>query len=53
LTEGIAEATPSTGAEVDWLNNYHARVLDEVGPRLKEPDREWLTNATRAVKKRR
>jgi Xaa-Pro aminopeptidase len=42
-----------TGAEVDWLNNYHARVLDEVGPRLKEPDREWLANATRPLKKRR
>lgn len=49
----LVDTSLMTGAEVDWLNTYHARVLEEVGPRLKEPDREWLANATRAVKKRR
>ena len=37
-----------TQAEIDWLNAYHARVRDEVGPRLDEAARSWLIGATRA-----
>ena len=31
-----------TGAERDYVNAYHARVLDEIGPELDEDVREWL-----------
>jgi Xaa-Pro aminopeptidase len=31
--------------ERDWLNDYHARVLREVGPRLDPPARSWLEAA--------
>ncbi len=31
--------------ERDWLNAYHARVLAEVGPRVPEAARDWLTAA--------
>ena len=36
-------------AEVAWLNAYHARVREEVGPRLDAPTRAWLEAATRPV----
>ncbi len=29
-------------AEREWVDAYHARVLDEIGPLLDEPTREWL-----------
>ncbi len=38
-----------TQAERDWLNAYHRRVLDEVGPRLDGDDRAWLESACRAL----
>ncbi|MBN8649548.1 MAG: aminopeptidase P family protein [Caulobacterales bacterium] len=35
--------------EIDWLNNYHARVFREIGPYLDGANREWLLNATKAI----
>ncbi|HDR29558.1 aminopeptidase P family protein [Rhodovulum sp.] len=32
--------------ERDWLNAYHARVADLVGPELSQPARDWLAAAT-------
>jgi len=32
-------------SEVDWLNAYHARVLEKIGPKLSGSDREWLEQA--------
>ena len=29
-------------AELDWLNDYHARVLELIGPQLQGDDRTWL-----------
>ncbi len=34
-----------TRAEVDWLNHYHAQVLERIGPRLSEGARRWLEMA--------
>jgi Xaa-Pro aminopeptidase len=34
-----------TGSELTWLNAYHARVLNAVGPELPEVAREWLALA--------
>ena len=35
--------------ERDWLNAYHAKVLDIVGPQLDAEERAWLTRATEAL----
>ncbi len=34
-----------TALERDWLNNYHAAVLDKVGPGVTEATQEWLRAA--------
>ncbi|QIL01752.1 aminopeptidase P family protein [Sphingomonas sinipercae] len=31
--------------ELEWLNAYHARVLEKIGPKLEGSDREWLEAA--------
>jgi len=38
-----------TDAELDWLNAYHARVFEEIGPLLEPPDRAWLEAATKPL----
>ncbi len=35
--------------ERDWLNSYHADVLDKIGPHLSDSARDWLIAATRAI----
>ena len=36
--------------EIEWLNNYHKRVYDELSPLLEdEEDREWLKTETRPL----
>ncbi|MEO9297655.1 aminopeptidase P family protein [Devosia alba] len=36
-------------AERNWLNAYHQRVYDEIGPKLDGPVRSWLKAATAAL----
>ena len=38
-----------TGPERDWLNAYHRRVREAVGPDVDETTRAWLAEATRAI----
>ena len=38
-----------TAAERDWLNAYHARVAEAIGPELGTEDRAWLEQATAAL----
>ncbi|TCO72956.1 aminopeptidase P family protein [Rhodovulum euryhalinum] len=38
-----------TDGERIWLNAYHARVADLVGPEVSQPARDWLTQATAPV----
>ncbi|MCC0029988.1 MAG: aminopeptidase P family protein [Brucellaceae bacterium] len=38
-----------TAAELDWLNAYHACVLDEVGPALDGDRLAWLEKATAPI----
>ncbi len=38
-------------AEVAWLDAYHARVRDEIGPELAPGDRQWLTAATETIRR--
>ena len=36
--------------EIEWLNNYHKRVYDELSPLLEDAeDREWLKQKTKPV----
>jgi Xaa-Pro aminopeptidase len=38
-----------SGAERAWLNAYHARVLEQVGPLVSAPARAWLQGACAPV----
>ncbi len=35
--------------ELDWLNAYHARVLQELAPHVEPPVRDWLTAACETI----
>ena len=35
--------------ERDWLNAYHARVLELIGPKLDGDDKKWLTDACEPI----
>ncbi len=39
--------------EIDWLDDYHEQVHDRISPRLREKDRGWLADATRAINPKR
>ncbi|HZQ01735.1 MAG TPA: aminopeptidase P family protein [Reyranella sp.] len=43
------EASLLTDAEKAWLNAYHARVREIVGPQVDEATRAWLAEATRPI----
>jgi len=36
-------------SEIDWLNRYHRRVVDTIGPLLPDAERAWLARATRPL----
>ncbi|MCX2481748.1 aminopeptidase family protein P [Pedobacter sp. MC2016-15] len=36
-------------SQIDWLNAYHALVLERLSPALNEEERQWLQNATKAI----
>lgn len=38
-----------TAEDIAWLNAYHARVLQDIGPLLSTAERAWLETATRAL----
>ena len=40
-----------TADEIEWLNNYHQHVYEELSPLLDDEDREWLSEATRPIGK--
>ena len=43
------ETSLLTDAEKQWLNDYHRRVRETVGPNVDEATRTWLETATRAI----
>ncbi|NBN63389.1 aminopeptidase P family protein [Pannonibacter tanglangensis] len=45
----LVEPALLTAEERDWLNRYHARVNEEVGPHLDARTRIWLEAATKPV----
>lgn len=41
-----------TQEEIEWIDDYHKKVLDEVGPLVKNQDSEaydWLVEQTKAL----
>ncbi|MBT4043787.1 MAG: aminopeptidase P family protein [Rhodospirillaceae bacterium] len=38
-----------TEPEKTWLNGYHQRVYDALSPKVDDPTREWLDEATRPI----
>lgn len=45
----MLDATLMDSAEIEWLNNYHQRVAETIGPLLWGADRDWLNQAARPV----
>jgi Xaa-Pro aminopeptidase len=45
----LVESSLLTDAERGWLNIYHARVRDTIGPLVDDETRKWLDRATRAI----
>ena len=45
----LIELSMLTHAERDWLNTYHARIREEIGPALDAKTRAWLEKATEAI----
>lgn len=45
IDRALVVADLLSDAERAWLDAYHARVLDEIGPTLDGADAEWLTAA--------
>ena len=48
----LVEPKLMTSAELQWLDAYHARVRDTIGPHLAGDDRDWLEAATAPIGKR-
>ena len=45
----LVEPRLMTAAEIEWLDDYHARVRKEIAPGLGPEDRAWLEQATAPV----
>jgi Xaa-Pro aminopeptidase len=45
----LIDLTLLTDAERDWLNAYHARVWQEIGPLVTGTVKDWLRQATAAI----
>ena len=46
----LVDASLLSAGEVEWLDRYHERVYETIGPLLEGPDRDWLKRATRPVR---
>ena len=49
LDLNLVEPGLLTQTERDWLNAYHARVRETIGPLVPDDVRAWLNKATRAI----
>ncbi len=45
----LVEKEFMTGEEIQWLNDYHAQVLDVLAPHLDEEHVKWLREKTKAI----
>ena len=46
IDRNLIDTALLTGAERNWVDAYHARVLAEIGPQLDDAARGWLETAT-------
>jgi Xaa-Pro aminopeptidase len=46
IDRALIDPAAMSPREVQWLNEYHARVYREVGPQLDDSTRAWLAEAT-------
>ncbi len=51
IDTALVEPGLMTGAEIDWLNAYHARVNERLTPLLDDMTAQWLGAATRPLEK--
>jgi Xaa-Pro aminopeptidase len=49
IDRALIDPVMMTPPELAWLNAYHRRVFDEIGPRLDDRTRAWLEAATRPI----
>ena len=49
IDQALVVADMLDGAEVAWLDAYHARVLDEITPLVDEATAEWLAEAVAPI----
>ncbi len=42
IDKRLIDAGMLSNRELDWLNDYHRKVLAIIGPQLQGEDREWL-----------
>ena len=49
IDRSLIDPAMMTRFELEWLNAYHRRVFEEVGPRLDEKTRAWLEDATAPI----
>ena len=47
-TKGILKEL-LTVEEIDWLNNYHQKVYQQLSPSLNEAEKAWLKEATKEI----
>ncbi len=45
IDRGLIETSLLTRDELRWLDEYHARVLKEIGPQMNGPAKAWLKKA--------
>ena len=49
MDKRLFKAEMFSAAEKEWLNSYHARVFEKIGPHLDEQDHQWLAQATSPI----
>ncbi len=51
IDRNLIEVSLLNEKEIEWINNYHARVYEKIAPTLKdEEERQWLAEATGIIK---
>jgi Xaa-Pro aminopeptidase len=49
IDTGLIDRSLMSAADTQWLNAYHQRVYDKLGPFLSKEENEWLKNKTQGL----
>ncbi len=49
IDQTLIDKSLLSGKEIDWLNQYHQRVRDELSPLLDDSETAWLTEKTQPL----